>query len=344
MKLCVPVADAPQGGMYSFFRNFRKYLDSAAVSVTDDVEADYDVLVANSWVVPEAVVARAKRRRPRLKVLHRIDGSAADYGRDAGADVRQALVDLLADATVFQSAYGREVTRRRGIIAGDGPVIHNAVDVERFRADGPRLPLPGTIRLAHVAYSTNARKGAAAVFGLARRRADVTFVMVGRYEAPAALPPNVVMLGLTDWERLPVILRSCTALLTLSENEACPNVVLEGLASGLPVLYKASGGTPELVGECGAAVDAETFDAALATVLARHAPLAAAARARAEERFAFAAVFPRYLDTITRAPRRPLPGPADYVRALGRLRASPATVARWLASRARRASASSARA
>jgi glycosyltransferase involved in cell wall biosynthesis len=334
MKLCVPVADAPQGGMYSFFRNFRKYLDEAAVPVTDDSEGDYDVLVANSWVVPDALVARAKRRRPRLKVLHRIDGSAADYGRDPAADVRQALVDLLADATVFQSAYGRDVTRRRRIIASDGPVVHNAVDIERFRPDGPRLPLPGAVRLAHVAYSTNARKGAAGVFELARRRADVTFVMVGRYDTPPALP-NVVMLGLADWQRLPMILRSCTALLTLSENEACPNVVLEGLASGLPILYKASGGTPEVVAECGAAVDAGTFDAALAAVLARHTPLAVAARARAEERFAFSAVFPRYLETITRATRRPLPGAADYVRALGRLRASPSTVARWLASRAR---------
>ncbi len=335
MKVCVPVADAPQGGMYSFFRNFRKYLDGVGVPVTDDVEGDYDVLVVNSWVVPEAVVARAKRRLPALKVLHRIDGSAADYGREAGADVRQALVDLLADATVFQSAYGRDVTRRRRIIAGDGPVVHNAVDVERFRPDGPRLALPGTVRLAHVAYSTNARKGAAAVFDLARRRPDVTFVMVGRYEAPPALA-NAVMVGLADWERLPVILRSCDALLTLSENEACPNVVLEGLASGLPVLYKASGGTPEVVGSCGAAVEPGTFDDGLASVLARHATLAAAARAGARERFAFGAVFPRYLDTVQRATRRPLPGPGDYVRALGRLRASPSTVARWLASRARR--------
>jgi glycosyltransferase involved in cell wall biosynthesis len=341
MKLCVPVTDAPQGGMYSFFRNFRKYLAATSVAVTDDVEGEYDVLIANSWVVPDALVARAKRRRPELKVLHRIDGSAADYGRDPASDVRQALVDLLADATVFQSAYGREVTRRRGIIACDGPVVHNAVDLDRFRPDGARLPLPGTVRLVHVAYSTNARKGAAAVFELARRRADVTFVMVGRYDAAPALP-NVIMLGLADWERLPVILRSCTALITLSENEACPNVVLEGLASGLPVLYKSSGGTPELVGECGAAVDGDTFDAALATVVARHAALAVAARARAEERFGFSAVFPRYLDAVTRAGRRPLPGAADYVRALGRLRASPSTVARWLASRARRSALSAA--
>jgi hypothetical protein len=57
--VCVPVVDAPQGGMYSFFRNFRKYLEGVAVPVIDDVEGDYDVLIANSWAVPDAVVARA---------------------------------------------------------------------------------------------------------------------------------------------------------------------------------------------------------------------------------------------------------------------------------------------
>jgi glycosyltransferase involved in cell wall biosynthesis len=332
----VPVVDAPQGGMYSFFRNFRKYLEGVAVPVIDDVEGDYDVLIANSWAVPDAVVARAKRRRPRLKVLHRIDGSAADYGREAGADVRQALVDMFADATVFQSAYGREVTRQRRIIVHDGPVIHNPVDVDRFRPEGPRVELPGTVRLAHVVFSTNARKGAAALFELARRRPDITFVMVGRYEAPPQLA-NVVLHGFADWQRLPAILRSCTAFITLAENDPCPNVVLEALASGLPVLYKASGGTPELVGACGAAVEPHTFDAALAAVLSGRVALAAAARARAVDRFAFGTVFPRYLEAMAGATRRPLPGPAAYVRALGRLRASPSTIARWLVSRALRA-------
>jgi glycosyltransferase involved in cell wall biosynthesis len=37
-------------------------------------------------------------------------------------------------------------------------------------------------------------------------------------------------------------------LLHTKYNDPCPTVVLEALASGLPVVYSASGGVPELVG------------------------------------------------------------------------------------------------
>jgi glycosyltransferase involved in cell wall biosynthesis len=328
VRICIPLADGPGGGAYSFFRNLRAYCARAGIAVTGDVDAGADLVFANAWTIPASTIARAKRH-PATRVLHRIDGSAVDYGRDELSDVRQALVNLLADATVFQSAYGRQATRGRGVIGQDGPVIHNPVDVERFRPEGERAPLPGRVRLAHVTYSTNPRKGADAVYGLARTHPGVTFVLAGRYEAVPGLA-NVVDLGYTDWTRLPAVLRACDALLFLSENETCPNVVIEALASGLPVLYRRSGGTPELVADCGVAVD-DGFDVALEAVLDRRADLARAARRRALECFAFEAVFPRYLDAGAAATRRPLPGVRARVAALRRLRPRMATVGRWMA-------------
>ncbi len=299
--------------MYSFFRNFRHWLDARGVPHTQDPAEDWDVLIVNSWVVPYHKVLAAKRRHPGGRVLHRIDGSAQDYGRDAASDTRQGLVNTLADVSVFQSAYGREATRVRfRVIGQDGPVIHNPVDVERFTPAGPREPLPGDTRIVHVTWSTNLMKGSGHLGPLARRHPEVTFVLVGRYVDLPALP-NVVHVGHADWERLPRLLRSCDALLILAENETCPNVVLEGMASGLPVLYRASGGTPELVGECGVAITPERFGEGLADLLARRPALAAAARRRAETAFAFDVIFPRYLAAASGAPRRPLPGP------LGRL-------------------------
>ena len=335
MRLCLPIAEAPQGGMHAFFRNFRAYLGETGADVTDDLEGDYDALVVNSWVVGYRAIARAKRSRPALRVLHRIDGAARLYGRDATADTRQALVNLLADVTVFQSAWGRAATLGGGIIGQDGPVIHNPVDTKRFRPDGEHAPLPGRVRVAHVAFSTNARKGAAAVWSLARRRRDLQFIMVGRYEEAPALD-NLTFLGYAGWERLPAVLRACDVFLTLSENETCSNSALEALASGLPVLYRESGGTGELVGPCGMPVSMDTFDRALEATLDQRPALAEAARARAVESFGFDTIFPRYLDALRAAGRRPLPGPTACVTAMARVPPPAAAVGRWIVARARR--------
>ena len=334
MRICLPVADAPEGGMHAFFRNFRAYLARLGNDVTDDVGGEYDALVVNSWVVRYRVVARAKRERPALRVLHRIDGAATLYGRGGIADTRQALVNLLADVTVFQSAWGRRATFGPGIIGQDGPVIHNPVDTDRFCPAGERVPLPGRVRVAHVAFSTNARKGAAAIWTLARRRPDLQFIMVGRYESAPALD-NLTFLGYAGWERLPAVLRGCDVFVTFTENETCSNAVLEALATGLPVLYRASGGTGELVGPGGATVEIGTFALVLEEILDRRPALAEAARARAVGSFGFDAIFPRYLDALQTASRRPLPGPAGCLRTLARVPPPAGAVAHWVAARAR---------
>ena len=294
--------------MYSFYRNLRGYLQESGIPFTDRLDDDYDVLLVNSWVVPYRTVLRAKKTHPGVKVLHRIDGSARDYGRAPVADRQQALVNTLADMTVFQSEYGRYATTRKFlVIAQDGPVIYNPVDLRRFTPEGERVSLPGKVRVCHVAYSTNKKKGVTALFDLAQAHSSVDFILIGRYESPPDLP-NLHLLGYADWEALPKVLRSCDVFLTLSENEACPNVVLEALASGLPILYKQSGGTPELVGECGAPVEHGTFRETLGSILRRRRKLGEAARARAVERFSPDVVFPSYLEAAAEAERRPLPG------------------------------------
>ena len=76
------------------------------------------------------------------------------------------------------------------------------------------------------------------------------------------------------------------------------------MASGLPVVYSASGGTPELVGDAGVGIQApedwerdhpaepEALALAILQAAERRDELGPAARARAEERFAL----PRWID------------------------------------------------
>ena len=301
--------------MYTFLGLFTAWLDREGIPFTDDVDAAYDVFFANSWAIDYAVVKRAKRAHPAIVVAQRVDGSAVDYGSNPDADREQARVNLLADVTIFQSEYSRYSTREKfPVVAGDGPVIYNPVDLERFRPDGPTIDLPaGRPRVGCASWSTNRRKGTWLIDEIAAAHPDVTFVLGGRFDQVVERP-NVIRLGHLDRDAMAAMMRSCDLFLNLSENDPCPNVVIEALASGLPVLYRNSGGVPELVGDCGAAIEPGEFGSTVRKVMARRAELSAGARRRAESQFAPGRIFAKYLDALSRAVRRPAPSTLQVLR------------------------------
>lgn len=307
LRVAVPI-DLPEhgGGGFRFLRNFLAYLDRSGIAHTSDAGAGADVVLANAWHVPPATLLRAIWSRPDVTIVHRVDGAAQDYGRDPAADRTQRRVNRLADLTIFQSEYCRWSTRAKfPVIAHDGPVIHNPVDVDVFRPDGARADLPpaGGPRVCGATWSTNPRKGAAVLLRLAAAMPAVQFVLVGRFEGVPALP-NVYTTGVLDAAGVASVMRACDIFATFAESEACPNVVLEALATGLPVLYLDSGAARELVGDCGIAVTEATFAEALTRAMASRAELARCARARALDRFHPDRAFGAYLDAIEQARRR----------------------------------------
>ena len=168
MRFCIPIEFKAEGGGYYFLRQLDAYLRLDGHSVTSRAAEHYDVLFTNHWLVPLHVVLHAIRHNPHVRVVQRIDGAAADYGRTGDADRRQHDVNRLADLTIFQSHYCRWSTREKfPVIANDGPVIHNPVDVRQFTPDGDRRDLKGDARLAVVSWSLNPKKGAASVYAAA---------------------------------------------------------------------------------------------------------------------------------------------------------------------------------
>ena len=297
--------------MYTFIGELTRFLEERGVPFTRRLDDAFDVLFVNSWAVPYETVRAVKRERPDVRVVQRVDGAARDYGRTDDADDRQARVNLLADLTIFQSRYSRHSVRTKfKVIAQDGPVIYNPVDLDRFTLAGARRDVPGRIRVANAAWSINRLKGTWQIDRLAAENPDVDFVLCGRYDHLAD-HPNVHRLGYLGRDDLAAALRSCDVFLNLSENDPCPNVVTEALASGLPVIYRDSGGVPELAGECGIAIDGPGFRGALDQTLARREELGVAARARAERLFAPSVVFPLYLEAMDASQRRPEPTRAE---------------------------------
>jgi len=311
----VPIEVKPEGGVYTFVGNFLRWLTRHDWPHTADLQSDFDLLFVNSWVIRPSVVRRLKRLKPMLKVAHRIDGAAADYGSNPASDRIQARVNLLADVSIFQSEYSKYSTREKfTVVAQDGPVIYNPVDIEQFAPGGVRRELPtGRPLVACASWSVNRGKGTWRIDELAARHQDVVFVLCGRFDAVQARP-NVVRMGHLTREGMAETLRACDVFLNLSENDPCPNVVIEALASGLPILYKSSGGVPELVGDCGLPIDRSTFRAALERMQSCLPEWKRRARERAVGCFAPDRIFPAYLDVMAGARRRPLPTAGDVWR------------------------------
>lgn len=196
-------------------------------------------------------------RRESCRMVHRVDGPIGVYrGLDDGTDER--ILELnheLADATVFQSRWSLQRHRELGLELVEPHVILNTVDPKVFHARG-RTPFAagGKVRLIATSWSDNPRKGGDVYAWLDSNldpaRFEVTFV--GRTTAPLARGRTIPPVSPADVADL---LRRHDVYVAASHDDPCSNAVLEALSCGLPVVFRRSGGHPELVGEAGLGFD-----------------------------------------------------------------------------------------
>lgn len=248
------------GGSVSFARVLADWLPRAGVTVGFDPGAAVDAILVFSHHGDAGTLKRQRRRG--VKILHRIDerrdpGERGWRSRKHGAIAR---LNALADVTVFQSEFVRDnmgplCTAPRAV------VIHNGADTALFSPDGPRRPLEGRPAALHVSHGVGESKRLDRLAALlAVLPPEGRLHLAGRH-AEAALSilgdPRVIAHGLVGREEVAALMRSADFLFFPSELEPCPNTPIEALASGLPVLYHSSGGTPEVVGDAGLPMTAD---------------------------------------------------------------------------------------
>lgn len=184
-----------------------------------------------------------------------------------------------------------------GVEMGDASSLAPARVRQEFRI-APAAPLLGTIGRLHPQKGVDVLLRA--LSALPREFPDLKTLIVGEGPARPELERLAAQLGVsqkvifTGLRRdIPDILAALDLLVLPSRWEGMPNVVLEAMAAGTPVVATAVGAVPELVidGETGLLVPPED-PAALAQCLRRllsdaplRARLAAAGRARVEKEF-----------------------------------------------------------
>jgi len=135
-------------------------------------------------------------------------------------------------------------------------VIHNGVDTERFhpnRGVPPEGP-PLVVNIGRMVQQKNQDLFLDAAAELHRSMPEVRFMIVGDGPLRAHLEQRAAGLGLSSVLSFPgerrdtdEILRRASLFWLTSRWEGMPNVVLEAMASGVPVIATDVGGTRELI-------------------------------------------------------------------------------------------------
>jgi glycosyltransferase involved in cell wall biosynthesis len=208
---------------------------------------------------------------------------------------------------------------------GSWEVLYNAVDVDRFTpaetapSGGPVLLLGGDqtqayrLELALRTFTRVVEQEPRARLLVAGRLVSDPQPFVDRL----GLRGKVELIGRYAQRDAPDLYRQAHLLLHTKVKDPCPSAVIEAMACGLPVVYPASGGTVELVGdEAGVGVAhpdgwerdeppaPERLAEAVARVLGDLPRYAAAARRRAEEQFALGPWLDRHEELFAELLRR----------------------------------------
>jgi glycosyltransferase involved in cell wall biosynthesis len=291
------------GGTAKFQRLARRFPNSPL---------DFNVLYLGSTWLPRDVrplIGLARRRA--IPIVLNQDGVAYPGWAGGATDAINAVyrrVLLAADHVLYQSEFSKlSADSFLGEPRGPWEVLYNAVDVDHFRpaaeppADGPVLLLSGDQTQAYrleLALRT--------LEHVLRTEPGASLLVAGRLVSDPmplldelGLRGKVELVGRYAQRHAPDLARRAHLLLHTKVMDPCPSAVIEAMACGLPVVYPASGGTVELVGdEAGIGVPhAQSWERdeppspdaladAVLRVLADRDRYASAARTRAVARFA----------------------------------------------------------
>jgi glycosyltransferase involved in cell wall biosynthesis len=306
-----------RGGLLHGGRVKLQHLQAAFPSTPSGFNILY--MVSSAPPPGASMMARAARERG-ARIVWNQDGVAYPAFYGAGFDVpNRPMARLLheADHVFYQSAFCRlAADRYLGPRAGASEILHNTVDTGLFipaprarDAAAPVLVLAGThghwyrvrTALETLAHLRRARpKARLLVAGPLAwgARSAAALDEVHRHARSLAVEDAIELTGPFSQGEAPSLLGRGDLFLHTQYNDACPTVVLEAMACGLPVVYGRTGGVPELVGEdAGIGVSGETswdreippdpeaLAAAADRVLGDLPAFSAAARRRAVERF-----------------------------------------------------------
>ncbi|OGS36744.1 MAG: hypothetical protein A2293_06845 [Elusimicrobia bacterium RIFOXYB2_FULL_49_7] len=281
MKICIwySLTDGPWGGSNNFLGSLSGELLRQGHDVVHVPAPDCDAVLVNSFTcgfdsklspgmvfevrqngisswkgkaIPSPVLKIFFNKRKGPAIVHRCDGVTALYGRHDNSDKLQFAINSFTDRTVFQSEFSKKSFARFGIAPVHSSTIFNGVDTSLFYPGREAGGLDGALRAVAVSWSSNPKKGFSYLSSLAQVKGiKLTFIGNWCKDYPAE---NIKIIQPLKKDEMARALREQNVFVHAAQNDPCSNALIEGLASGLPVIYHPSGGNAELAGAYGVPV------------------------------------------------------------------------------------------
>jgi glycosyltransferase involved in cell wall biosynthesis len=176
-----------------------------------------------------------------------------------------AVIYQSSDYVFWQSQFARESSRE--FLTQDDPpgeVLFNAVDLNLFSPSAQIFSGPFSFLVAgnFNRHSIPQIEPTLEALSIISKEHPVRVVIAGLDNESMKLVKEisnrlcvsevVEILGPYSNSSAPELMRTANCYIALKYMDTCPNLVIEAMASGLPVIYSATGGTKELLdGECG---------------------------------------------------------------------------------------------
>lgn len=325
MKICIPFKPGNSGGPSTFYHKFAREVEARGHDIVRFPTADTDVVLSIIYAAPRALLQSKKLGLP---IVQRLDGV---YQPSVYKDWRKRNFPIwvnyrfFSNRILFQSHYSA-VTAQLYLGETKRPyaVVHNGVSLDNFFPGGhddkrPQehigLALLSTfLRESEILPIINVFKTLYAAGKMKK------LIIVGKLAPSISDFPNLYAHPAIEWrgrvpfDTLPNVYREASILLSSKLGNNCPNIVLEALASGVPVACYDSGAHRELVdpsaGLCvptgdvsgpNPELDTDALADAAAYILDKHSKFSEAARHQAETRFGVNLMVDRYLEVLSDA-------------------------------------------
>jgi len=278
VKICFPYKTGNiSGGPAAFIRNFYKFSQAKGLDTTWDTKEKADIL----FILAAASQELCKRKKKEgAKIVLRLDNVYHDTSIDFEEYNRPIKeTSELSDFVVFQSHFSKRfIERYFGSIEKPYAIIHNGVDNSFFHYIGERMEFPFKVNLLALSRWHPERRvheairiikeisdeGMGLIIGGGFKVNDLTISDVKQQEYVKKLDLSYPQIRhfpyKIPFEELPNFFRGADLFLYPSSRDSCPNIVIEALSCGLPVVAEKTGSLPEIVGKGGVIIEPKEDD------------------------------------------------------------------------------------